>query len=244
MGICHSLAQVDDKLTELDDKIQLNAFKSYYVPHNESVIISCYFNPTHSEYRKKLFFEFYETIKFCHHRIIECVFGDEPFSLPSGNPYIHQVRTDVVLWHKECLLNIIIKNLPKKFKYVFWLDCDLKFTNKNWIVDSVAKLSDRSQSCRILQPFEYAFHLEQNETEPNEETQSQKQFAPFPMNPRANRRVWKSFGSSVEKHLNWQSLDYDLHGHVGFAWGIQRRIFDQMIRSGFEPLYEKALIGG
>lgn len=35
-----------------------------------------------------------------------------------------------------------------------------------------------------------------------------------------------------------QSLNYDEHGHVGFAWGARREVLEKC------PLYEKALIGG
>lgn len=40
------------------------------------------------------------------------------------------------------------------------------------------------------------------------------------------------------------TLDYDIHGHVGFAWGIKRKILDEMIAQGCAPLYDRALIGG
>ena len=180
-----------------------------YTPSSEAVIITCYFNPTHSEYRRKLFFEFYDTIKHCHHRVIECVFGnEEQFTLPTNNPNIEQIRTEILLWHKEALLNAIIKKLPKKFKYVFWLDCDLIFTNKNWIVESVERLSctDKDNLCHIIQPFQYAYHLEKDEFEPNDITKAQQNYSGFPMNPRTQRRVWKSFASNYERQLNWQSL--------------------------------------
>lgn len=190
-----------------------NSDKGFYTTSPEAVIITCYFNPTHSDYRKKLFFEFYDTIKNCHHRIIECVFGDEEdFTLPTDNPNIEQIRTDILLWHKEALLNVIIKKLPKQFKYVFWLDCDLIFTNKNWIVESVERLSctNKDNLCNIIQPFEFAYHLEKDEFQPNDATRAQQNYSAFPMNPRTQRRVWKSFASNYEKQLNWQSLGKQL----------------------------------
>jgi hypothetical protein len=44
--------------------------------------------------------------------------------------------------------------------------------------------------------------------------------------------------SKVETGNHWKSLDYDIHGHVGFAWGIRRSILDAV-----GGLYDRALIG-
>lgn len=91
-----------------------------YIPHPEAVILSCYFNPTKSPFRERAFLEFYDTIRHCNHRIIECVIEsskNQDFLFPPGTSHIQQIKTKSLLWHKEALLNILFKELPEEYKY-------------------------------------------------------------------------------------------------------------------------------
>lgn len=221
-----------------------------YKGHPEAVIISCFFNPQNSPYRLKAFNEFYNSIKHLNYYIIECVIGDAKPQLEGD--HIEVIHTENLLWHKEALLNKIISGLRKDLKYVFWVDADVIFTNKNWMVEGVEQL----QSCNILQPFEYCVHLDRDETEPSEKTalqksKVQKSFSfnqnPYPPTwkvntihiPNSERRVWRSFSANyVDDRKASESTDYNTHGHVGFAWGARRSVLEQV------PLYDKALIGG
>jgi hypothetical protein len=114
-------------------------YSDKYKTHSEAVIIACYYNPTHNPYRLKAFNEFYESIKHLNHRIVECVIGDAKPELPETE-FITKVSTNTTLWHKESLLNGIIAKLPAEFKYVFWIDADVIFTNQNWMQDAVTEL--------------------------------------------------------------------------------------------------------
>ncbi len=206
-------------------------YANKYKTHSEAVIIACYYNPTHNPYRLKAFNEFYESIKHLNHRIVECVISDATPELPE-NDFIKRVSTNTTLWHKESLLNGIIAKLPTKFKYVFWVDADVIFTNKNWVIDAVAEL----QKNNMVQLFEYCVHLDQDELTPKFNLHEAKDFlnsSPSIRNP----KLWRSFGAN---HVDGTSgLDnYDKHGHVGFAWGAKRYLLDAW------PLYDKALIGG
>lgn len=220
-----------------------------YKGHPEAVIISCFFNPQNSPYRLKAFKRFYDDIKHLNHRIIECVIGDAKPQLEGE--HIAVVHTENLLWHKEALLNKIVKGLSKDFKYIFWVDADVIFSNKNWIVESVEQL----HSCNILQPFEYCFHLDKDELVPSPQSTRQKwdidaqlkfSINAMPPNwkmtrdiPNAERRVWRSFSSNwVCDRKSAKSENYNTHGHVGFAWGARREILEAV------PLYDKALIGG
>jgi hypothetical protein len=156
-----------------------------YRSHDDAVIIASYFNPSNSEYRRKAFLKFHESIKNCNYRLIEAGFNDQKFLLPEG-PYVKHVRTSILLWHKESLLNIVIRSLPSHFKYVFWLDGDISFTNRNWIIESVEKLQS---NFAILQPFEYVIHLDQNEIYPSSKSLAQKRICTDVINPREDRRV-------------------------------------------------------
>src|SRR3954453_12592730 len=114
-------------------------FGRKYVGHPEAVIISCFFNPMNSPYRLSAFNRFYASIRHLNHSLVECTIGDSQPQLPA-NPNILRIRTENLLWHKEAILNLIIAKLPKQFKYVFWVDADVLFSNRNWLAEGVAEL--------------------------------------------------------------------------------------------------------
>lgn len=211
-------------------------YANKYKTHSEAVIISCYFNPQKSLYRRKAFEKFYDSIKHLNHQIIECVIGDSEAELPE-NDNITRVYTKNLLWHKEALLNKIISELPAKYKYVFWIDADVIFTNLNWLPEAVNTL----QYSMIVQPFEYCFHLDANETEPGAMIKRNiENIKALATNPKLKHpKVWRSFCANwTDKRYAATSENYDEHGHVGFAWGAKRSILEKV------PLYDKALIGG
>lgn len=206
-------------------------FTNKYKTNSEAMIISCFFNPQKSPYRTKAFKIFYDSIKHLNHTIIECVIGDAQPELPV-NENIKRVYTENLLWHKEALLNKIVAELPAKYKYIFWVDADVIFTNLNWLTDGVNAMK---KGAVIIQPFEFCVHLDRDELKPSFYTGKV-----FNSNlPNAiNNKVWRSFCANVATNGDWGSDDYNTHGHVGFAWGAKRELLDTV------PLYDKALIGG
>ena len=206
-------------------------FANKYHTNSEAVVISCYFNTEKSPHRLQAFKTWYNSIKHLNHRIIECVIGDGVAELGFLNDSnITTITTPDLLWHKESILNKIVSELPKQFKYIFWVDADVMFTNLDWLTDGVEVL----QTKNILQPFEYCVHLNENETTPS-----------FNLNilsvsktpNKLNSRVWRSFCANFATNVNWESENYNEHGHVGFAWGARREILDAV------HLYDRALIG-
>jgi len=212
-------------------------FGNKYKTHSEAIIISCYFNPQNNPYRLKAFNKFYDSIKHLNHEIIECLIdGAQPQLLPNWpeNPHITTIKTENLLWHKETLLNLIVKRLDPKYKYVFWVDADVIFTNKNWLVDSVKSL----QTNNIVQPFEYCIHLDQDQMEPDFDVTHEYEYVSDPKT--RHPKMWRSFSANhADTHgiLSCNS-NYDKHGHVGFAWGARREVLDAV------PLYDRALVGG
>ncbi len=202
-----------------------------YVVHPEAVIIACYFNPQGNVYRLNAFNKFYESIKHLNYRIVECVIGDAVPQLPQTDS-ITRIYTKDLLWHKEGLLNNIIKSLPLEYKYVFWLDTDVTFTNKNWLVDSVEELKTK----KILQPFEYCVHLDRDQVEPHFDITHEYEYASDPK--QRHPKLWRSFAANYVTTNFSDDTNYDKHGHVGFAWGARREVLDAV------PLYDRALIGG
>lgn len=217
----------------LDKLKNLFLYFGKYKSHPEAVIIACYYNPTNNPYRLIAFNKFYESIKHLNHRIVECVIGDSEAQLPKSE-FISTVSTKTTLWHKEALLNGLIKNLPSNFKYVLWVDADVIFTNRNWMVDAVAELQPSKN--RMVQLFEYCVHLDQDEFEPSFNVEWSKTDV---SNPKLRHpKLWRSFGANYVTTDYSYDLNYDRHGHVGFAWGARRSVLEAM------PLYDKALIGG
>jgi hypothetical protein len=81
--------------------------------------------------------------------------------------------------------------------------------------------------------------LEQDETEPNMDNLTKLKNTTFDKITE-KRKVWHSFAYAHANHLLFgsQKENYDMHGHVGFAWGAKREVLEKV------PLYDKALIGG
>jgi hypothetical protein len=217
----------------LDKLKNLFLYFGKYKSHPEAVIVACYYNPTNNPYRLIAFNKFYESIKHLNHRIVECVIGDSEAQLPKSE-FISTVSTNTTLWHKEALLNGLISKLPSNFKYVLWVDADVIFTNRNWMVDAVAELQPSKN--RMVQLFEYCVHLDQDEFEPSFNFEWHKADV---ANPKLrHEKLWRSFGANYVTTDYSDDLNYDRHGHVGFAWGARRSVLEAM------PLYDKALIGG
>lgn len=208
-----------------------NNISKKYKTHKDAIIITCFFNPQHSEYRNIVFNKYYNTIKHLNYRIIECIIGNDEPQLPIDDPYITRIYTENLLFHKESLLNILIKNLSSEYKYVFWIDADVIFTNKNWIKDAVKVL----QKNNIVQLFEYAIHLNKDEERIPFNINNIKYY--YKNKNKYQLKIWRSFASNVKKS-EIKSEVYDIHGHVGFAWGAKINVLLKIL------LYEKALIGG
>lgn len=205
-----------------------------YASHPEAVIVACFFNPQNSPYRLLAFQKWYKSIKHLNHRIIECLIGENAKKQLPDSPYIITVETDSLLFHKEALLNKVIAELPTSFQYVFWLDTDVLFTNPNWLVAGVRALQN---GANIIQPFEYCVHMKRNELKPSFNVDSYRHLCDDPN--KRNPEMWRSFCANfMDNRELTLNHNYDIHGHVGFAWGARRDVLDMV------QLYDKALIGG
>lgn len=219
--------KISDKLFNL-----LNPSK--YAKDSDSVIIACYYNPQRNPYRLKAFREFYNSVKHMDILITECVLeGTEPELIHEfPDIRINRVWTKNLLWHKEALLNNIIQVLPSNYKYVFWVDADVIFDNRNWLVEATEELRS---GANLVQPFKYCVHLERDELRPSfdyiKESVYKKNLG------LRNPKMWYSFGYAHTIGIS-NSHNYETHGHVGFAWGARVEVVKEV------PLYDKALVGG
>src|SRR5438876_7100513 len=104
--------------------------------HNDACVITCFFNPCRYTTRLTNFFRFAASLEA--HCIpwfaVECVFGDTYFELPRA-ANIKRVRAGSVMWQKERLLNLALKELvPVNFSRIVWLDADVIFAEPDWLV--------------------------------------------------------------------------------------------------------------
>lgn len=158
-----------------------------YKTHSEACIVSCFFNPQNSPYRLLAFQKWYHSIKHLNHRIVECLIGPDVKSQLPESPYITQVQADSLLFHKESLLNLAIADLHPEFKYVFWVDADVLFTNDNWLVEGVEQL----QTANVIQPFEYCIHLNRNQIKPDFDVDAFRATVNDPA--KRHKQLWRSF---------------------------------------------------
>ncbi len=80
---------------------------------------------------------------------VELAFGKAPFELKKEDAEILiQLKTDQILWQKERLLNIGIKNLPSDCDKFAWIDADIFFLNDKWI----------EQTCDLLEKYAIVQH--------------------------------------------------------------------------------------
>jgi hypothetical protein len=121
-------------------------------------LILPYFNFTESIFAKKnldLFINNYA--KRANLRIVLCegIYNEE---LPdySGKIYKHlKFKLKNILWVKENLINIAIKNLPEDAQYIAWSDRDILFLNASWVEETIEKLKVYD----IVQPWSEVIHL-------------------------------------------------------------------------------------
>lgn len=210
-----------------------NVVPGVYEGHPEAVIVACFFNPQRNPYRLIAFHKWFRSIKHLNFRIVECLIGEDAVPQLPAHPHITQVRADDLIWHKETLLNMAVADLPPEFRYVFIIDADVLFTSPHWLTDSVKALN----TVGVVQPFEFCVHLEKNRLEPAFVTAACEADVDDPV--KREKSMWRSFAANIaESSLAGSSNNYDVHGHVGFAWGFRREVLDAC------PLFEKALIGG
>ncbi len=213
--------------------------RNRYRVHQDAVIISCFYNPQGNPYRLLAFQKWYNSIKHLPHRIVECLIGPNAKSQLPKSPHITQVKTDSLLWHKETLLNKLVRELPKEYKYVFWMDADVLITNKNWIREGVEALRTYAS---IIQPFEYCIHLKRNQLKPDFDIEPHRTNCG---NAQRHPQIWRSFCAVYEKskycgerYQLAKEHNFDRHGHTGFVWGARRGLLEAC------PLYEKCFVGG
>jgi hypothetical protein len=111
--------------------------------------ITAYFNPLKHESRLKNYRLFRKNLN-APLIAVELVYGGEPELGPDDADRLIQIRGGDVLWQKERLLNIAIRETPSTCCAIAWLDCDVVFENPDWALIASGLLSQH----KIIQPFQ------------------------------------------------------------------------------------------
>jgi len=185
---------------------------------NDLAAITCFFSYARNSYAIKRYKEFRANLRRQGVTLytIELAFNDEPFLLrdwdgwgaDTSGVYL-RYRSDTVLWHKEALLNSLVKRLPPRIKKIAWLDSDIFIHDDNW----ASKVSNLLDEYRLLQiGSTYRFLKESNlDSGVFDETECR----PFKtmgygfQNDKGNRHDFKKY-------------------HVGLAWAASRDFFNKV----------------
>jgi len=101
--------------------------------------ITSYFNPV--RYRRRLsnfkIFRKHLTVPLV---AVELAYSDDFELKEQDADILVQLRGGAVLWHKERLLNVALKALPRSCRKAAWLDCDIVFRSQDWAQSASALL--------------------------------------------------------------------------------------------------------
>lgn len=131
------------------------------------------------------------------------------------NPHHIQLRSPAILWLKENALNIAMRRLPADAEYVAWIDADVEFARKDWVVETIQQL----QKYKIVQMWTQAIDLGPNREPVDSASFKQYSFIhshlkgiPFPGNPQGGSGSG-AVGIAGIKGGYW---------HSGYAWAARR----------------------
>jgi hypothetical protein len=138
---------------------------------------------------------------------VEVAFGDRAFEVTEpGNPQHLQLRSPQELWFKENALNLGVRHLlPRDWKYVAWIDADVKFLNDNWASETVHRLQHHD----VVQPWSEAV--------------DQGAYG-------NTTQLFKSFANLVANGVKLQAKSEEPYkfGHTGFAWACTRTFWENV----------------
>lgn len=185
--------------------------------------ITTYFNP--QKYRSKL-------VNYRHFRshlnvpllAIELTYGPD-YELDENDADIIVRRRGVdVLWQKERLLNVAVRELPADCRRVVWVDCDVIFETKDW-PRRTNELLDRFS---LVQPFQQVHRMPSTWTpgDPRPPDTEQLRSVPFLI----------STGMPVSICLGTPASQ--IQCTPGYAWAANRELLEQC---GF---YDACIVGG
>jgi hypothetical protein len=184
-------------------------------------VIAVVSNPVRYSSRYELFRKFQadmakEPLVELH--IVEQGFGRRPFEIiDQANPKHVGVRTYEEIWHKENMINIGVQRLPSDWKYVAWIDADIKFQRDDWVTETLQQL----QHYMVVQMWQTAIDL-----------------GPYNEALQPMHEGFVSVYLSGKKVITKSPYGYGFLGHPGYAWAMRREAWDAL-----GGLYEHGILG-
>ena len=146
--------------------------------------------------------------------IVELAYGDQKFHVTDSLNKRHlQVKADIPLWHKENMINMGVKLLPKSWKAMAWIDGDIEFDSSSWALDTLKILNGSKD---IVQLFSHAIDMNRNENAMS---------------------IFPSFGFQYTKKREYGRTGINMW-HPGFAWASTRKAYQKM-----GGLYQMSILG-
>ena len=181
-------------------------------------IIAVISNPIRFVSRYALYEEFAkkmraETLVVFHP--VELALGRRPFEIDAEL----KLRTYDEIWHKENMINLAMQRLPADWKYVAWIDADIEFQRKDWVVETLQQL----QHYMIVQMFQNAVDLG-----PTGEFLS-----------KANGFMWSHLTGQPRPKIAADGKTYGYTTwHSGYSWAARREAIDAL-----GGLYDVSVLG-
>lgn len=191
----------------------------------ELAVVACFFNPSGSQRRVANFQAFQASIQASgvHCLFVELALCARPFQLEDGDNVI-RLRSQSVMWHKERLLNIGIRQLlAEGYKKIAWLDGDIIFTCPDW----PARVATELDAVNLCQVFGTVAIAGENNRSPMIGTSAIKYFlekgAFFLQSPR-------NLAGLLAGRLRG--------GQSGFGWAARAEVLQKAL------LFDRAIVGG
>jgi len=109
-------------------------------------VVCCHFNPAGYQESRRNLLRFYRQLSSMKIPIFvgELAYDDENFFLPEDVCSIrYRTTSSNILWHKENLLNLIVKSVPRTYDKIAWIDPDIWFMNARWFGMAEKALDER-----------------------------------------------------------------------------------------------------
>ena len=146
--------------------------------------------------------------------VVELVYGNQKFYVTDKNNKRHlQLTGTVPLWHKENMINLGVKLLPKNWKAMAWIDADIEFDSNSWASDALKILNGSKD---IIQLFSHAVDLDKN---------------------KSAMSIFPSFAYQYLKKSSYGGAGINMW-HPGYAWACTRKAYERM-----GGLYELSILG-
>lgn len=156
---------------------------------------------------------------------IELAFDDAPFELHEQSAdRVIRLRGGGVLWQKERLLNVAIRQLPAECDKVVWLDADILFEEPDWVL-ATSRLLERFV---VAQPFSRSARLLPGEASVDIDE--------LPVGS-GEHEVLHGMAYGVAAKGPTCLSRYLEHGHCGYAWAARRSVLAK------HGLYDANILG-